>query len=311
VQLIFRASNKPVSRPGDYLTGAAHPTVFEAQNLDRAQMVRLAHELKRDQVPPLVLLKVVEEDKPVPGRDFFDVATSEALFTTPCAIARVMRSTHFRRRMVVSAEASRDANGRPLKWHWVVLRGDPDDVRIKPMNAQGSVVELSVPHTPRRPVQRGAALESSRIDIGAFVHNGTHYSAPAFVSFFSLDHEERDYDRQGRIRSVIYRGADEPGHYVDPMIALPKSWRDKYRYDRNGQLAGWTRIRGSQEEEFTPEGRLLVRRAAPGRPAEARAVWYTVRARGKDRLPVIEQVLADPKGPSRMRGGPEVEEHHD
>src|SRR5262249_3375063 len=41
--------------------------------------------------------------------------------------------------------------------------------------------------------------ESNRVDIGAFVHNGTYYSAPGFVTFSYLDNESRTYDDRGRL----------------------------------------------------------------------------------------------------------------
>src|SRR5262249_13943130 len=43
-----------------------------------------------------------------------------------------------------------------------------------------------------------------RVDIGAFVHNGTYYSAPGFVTFFFLDNETRTYDAQGRPHEIAY-----------------------------------------------------------------------------------------------------------
>ena len=93
VQMVFRSSNKQVAQPEDYLTGKAHPTVFDGNQLDPAKMVRTAHEITKDTLPPVVQLKVVEEDQPVVGRDYFTVGAGERLFDTPCAIARVARST--------------------------------------------------------------------------------------------------------------------------------------------------------------------------------------------------------------------------
>jgi hypothetical protein len=65
-------------------------------------------------------------------------------------------------------------------------------------------VELVVPYRPRFWISRGAELESNRTDIGVFVHNGTHYSPPAFVSFFSLDSENRTYSEDGRLLDIGY-----------------------------------------------------------------------------------------------------------
>lgn len=274
LQMVFRASNRQVVKPEDYLSGAAHPTVFDGAQLDLLKMVQLAHDIRREDVPPLVRLRVVEEDEGLPGRDYFAPGLNERLLDTPAAIARIARSTKRLRRMVVSAENSRDLNGRALKFHWVVLRGDAAATQIKPLNEAGSVVELLIPYHPRRPITPGAALESNRVDIGAVVHNGAYYSAPAFVSVFYLDGEMRKYDDQGRIVSVEYGDSAAGGNYVDPLIELGKSWRDDYRYDDAGRLIGWTRTRGESSEEFTADGALIIERDALGRATKARRVRY-------------------------------------
>ncbi len=305
LQMIFRQSNAQVAKPEDYFTGKAHPPVFRGEDIRREQMVRLAHDLTKDRLPPLVSVKVIEEDKPVQGRDYFDPQPTEQLFDTPCAVARVMRGTAQRRRMVVSAEASRhvgeslrdsqsrlgetrprDGETRPraaLRWRWVVLRGDAEAVRIRPLNDEGSRVELSVPWHARRPVEAGSKLETNRVDIACFAGNGAYWSAPAFVCYYCPDNEERVYDAEGRIQSVTYNA-----NYADPVVVGRKAWRDVYRY-ADGKLAGWTRIRGARREEFTPDGRRVVARDAAGRPAEIRAVRYVVKSRRADELPVVEQ----------------------
>ena len=291
LQFVFRMSNKPVASPEDYLTGAAHPPVFSGGNVDMLKMVGLAHDMTRDAVPPLIQLKVLEEDQVVNGRDFFAApGRTEKLFDTPGAISRVFRGVRQRRRIVVSAEASRDVAGRELTFRWAVLQGDAEAIHIRPLKENGSVVELSVPYHPRRPVTAGSALESNRVDIGAFAHNGTYFSAPGFVTFYSLDNEQREYDEQGRIVSVTYTGAKERGNYVDPVLALSKSWRDEYHYGEDGKLVGWTRHRDDTKEEFTAGGERIVRRDQDGQPVETRPVRYEVRRRDRNQLPVIEPV---------------------
>jgi hypothetical protein len=106
--------------------------------------------------------------------------------------------------MTISAEESRDLNGKALKYEWKVLRGDPQGVKITPKNAAGSVVDLEVAHPKRRPIAPGSPLESSRVDIGVFVHNGSHWSAPGFVTWYGLEHESRTYDAKGRVGEIAY-----------------------------------------------------------------------------------------------------------
>ena len=288
VQMILRRTYAAVEKPADYLTGRAHPTVFEGKLLDPEKMVRMANSIRAGSEPPLAQLVVVEEDTPVSGRDCFHVSNSEKLFDTPSAIGRVVRSTNYWRRMVVSAEQSLDINKRPLTYRWVILRGDKSRIQIKYLNENGSRVELRVGYHERRWAGPLTQVDSNRVDIGAFVYNGVHPSAPAFVTFFSLDNEKRVYDQNGRIQSVQYTD-HENGNYVDPVIDRPKRWRDEYQYDKQGRLLGWHRFRGANKQEFTTDGALVLERDATGRPIRARTVNYVEEPRA-NLLPVLRQV---------------------
>lgn len=295
VQMIFRMSNKQVATPADYMTGKAHPTAFTAADLDVEKMIRLAHDIETSSLPPLCVLHVVEEDEPVVGREYFDVAPRERLLDTPAAIARIVKSSKYERRMVVSAERSYDPQDKPLTYHWVVLRGDAGRISITPANAAGSVAEIKVAYHERRPISPGGPLESNRVDIGVFVRNGTHVSAPAFVSLSYLDNEKREYDEQHRIRVVDYTASDARGNYVDPLLDLPKEWRDEYRYGDDGRLLGWTRIRGEQRRHFTPEGRVVTAVDDAGEPTATTGVRYVAEFAG-GKIPVLKEVVEEPGG---------------
>ena len=205
VQMILRSSAKNLTGPKDYLTGKAHPTAFVGKNVNALAMVKMAHSIQLGNLPPAVALKVVKEDEAVFGRDVFDPGKPETLGDTPCVIARIVRGRSYLRKITVSAEASADPNKRPLTFHWVVLRGDATRIKIKRLNTAGSVAELTIPYHHRRPVLPGSAMESNRVDIGVFVHNGAYFSAPAFVTFFSLDNEARTYDKDGRLLEIAYQ----------------------------------------------------------------------------------------------------------
>ncbi|MHC5005722.1 MAG: hypothetical protein ACYTJ0_21705, partial [Planctomycetota bacterium] len=148
--------------------------------------------------------KVLREDRPPLGIDHFEPGRTERLGDTPAVIARVFRGREMRRTMLVSAEDSYDVNDRPLEYRWVVLRGDPDRIAIRPRNDTGSRVEITVAHHSRRPVAPGSDLESNRVDLGVFVHNGRYWSAPGFVTWFFLDDETRTYDERGRAVDIGY-----------------------------------------------------------------------------------------------------------
>ncbi len=208
MQMIFRTSNTNAAAPADYFTGKAHPTVFEGGALDIARMMEQAQAMRTDTLPPLVQLRVVEEDLLLHGRDFFDPGADEEIFTTPQAVARVFRGAPHSRRMVVSAESSHAVNGRIEEYRWTVLRGGADGVRITPLNKEGSRVEIRVDHPLRRPIAPGSRMESARIDIGAFARVGKTWSAPAFVTWTALDNEARTYGPDGRIVDIGYDAGD-------------------------------------------------------------------------------------------------------
>jgi len=292
VQMILRRSNKQVIRPQDYLTGHAHPSAFDATQLDMQRMIKLAHEMTPERVPPEVRLRVVEEVLGNVGRDYFEDRARERLLDTAFAIARVGLSTNYERRLIVSAEASRDINERPLVWKWVVLRGDVTRIRIKPMNDAGSVVELLVPYHNRGPVPGNPKLTTHRVDIGVFVHNGDFFSAPAFISIYMPPVGKRVYNNRRLIETVDYADYDMNKRYLDPLLSTRKDWRDEYHYDTSDHLIGWTRIRGDQRQQFTADGALVLETDALGRATRAQSVRYAAKA-GSRQSPTLEQQLGD------------------
>lgn len=223
VQMILRSTNKQLKEPKEYVTGKAHPTVFEGAWVDAVKMVKLAHDITVETLPPLVQIKVVEEDAAENGRDYFEPpGVTEKLADTADVIARVWRGKAGRRRLVVSAADSYDLNKKPLTFTWAVLRGDEKQIQITPRNKANSEVEIVLPYQPRGPVMTGAVMESNRVDIGVFVHNGAYHSAPAFITFFTLDNESRAYDDKGRLLEIGY-GAGEVDVRVSDHATLFKA----------------------------------------------------------------------------------------
>lgn len=289
VQMIFRRGQRTVGGERDYLDGAAHPSVFRAGDINLGRMITLASRLKADEVPPMPHLAVVEETTPVFGRDYFAPGMSEALFDTPSAIARVVRSTAYAKRMVVSADETRDPNGRELSFHWTVLRGDAGRISIKPLNAAASRVEITVPWHERRQVPGRPELTTDRVDIALFVHNGKGYSAPAFISFMFPGNQARRYDTSHRIVSVDYHAAQMRARYVDPALFPERDWRDEYLYDEEGHLMGWRRVRKGETTRFTRHGARVTATDAQGRPVRAMVIRYRQQY-GKDGTSrVVEQ----------------------
>ena len=277
VQMIFRRANKMVKSDDDYLDGRAHPTVFTKQQLNVKRMVELAHEMKADQVPAMVQLRVLKESEPKPGVNIFVPPASEKILDTPAAIARVHHTTDYARRMRVSAAKSRDVNGHKLKFAWRLLRGDPDKVRIKPVKPDRSIVDLQIAWHERRPIRPGAKMASNRVDIGVFVHNGYHWSAPGFISITFPDDEDRTYTDNHRIASITYKPKSKGGNYVDPMIVPARHWRDEYLYTDDGKLRGWKRSIGGKQQRYTRHGALMTRADDHGRPVRAVGVTYQIK----------------------------------
>ncbi len=264
IQMIFRSTARQLSGPQDYLTGKAHPPVFDGAWVDPLAMVRMAHEITAEAIPPMVQLSVLEEDVPVPGRDYFEPSgRSEELGTTPAVVARVWRGRDCTRRMLVSAANSFDRNRRPLEFHWKLLRGDPAKVSIKTLTARRAGAEILVNWHDRYPIAAGSPLESNRVDIGVFAHNGVYYSAPAFITFFFLDSEARTYDSDRRLLEIGY-GAGEVDVQASDLSALLEA------YKPDSAVPGAKALRAAYSAEQT---KVIL--AAAGEYRRCHAAWQT------------------------------------
>ncbi len=219
LQMIFRSSYKRVTGRHGYLTGRAHPTVFDPKHVDAIKMVRAAHAMRVETIPPIVGLKVLEEGSASDSNPYFHTQGSERLADTPAVIARVFHGAAYWQRMVVTAGDSRDLHRRPLNYHWVVLRGDRSRIKIQPRQG-GAVAEVLVAYHPRRPIARNAPMSSNRVDIGVFVEADGVYSAPGFITFYGLDNQLRTYDRHRRIVEVHYQARDQHLKIVDWQALL-------------------------------------------------------------------------------------------
>lgn len=280
VQMILRRCLTPIVTDQDYLSGIAHPPVFDSKQLDVKRMIEMAHQIKTSNIPPKTRLSVISEQHGKIGTDYFEAQPREVLFDTDAAIARVFRSVGRSKTIQVAATAT-DLNNRKQTWRWVVLQGDPDLISIEPANADSSQVSITVQHHPRRPIRPGSAMESNRVDIAAFAHNGDYFSAPAFVTYYFPDNEIRDYDAEGRIQSVQYTDFANGGNYVDPLVVTAKEWEDEYKYDSKGRLTGWIRRGNGNSRWFTSRGELVLTTDDFGRPATGTNVRYVVTQRLK------------------------------
>jgi len=278
LQMLLRWTAGQVKVPEDYLSGSVHPAVFDGQDLNVTNLVKMAHELKPEDVLPVVNLQITREDQNLSGVDYFD-RLPEALLNTPCCIGRIARGVGYERRMVVQAQAA--IKGTP-EYRWVLLQGDPAKVKITNLSADGSSVEITVAwHGFYRPANRDGSpqrLMSGRVDIGCFLKGRRFYSAPSIISVYHLPSEERVYNEARKIVSVDYRNPQN--RYSDPALAVQKSWKDLYAYTESGELKGWYRTLDDRAERFTYAGHRVLEADKLDRPVLACAVSYLPRQSG-------------------------------
>ena len=272
VQKVIREGMAP---EGGYRAGAAHPSVFDGGRIDLDRLVDIAQRQSAATLPPMVRLRVLWESGSEPGRTRFAGGLSETLFDTPSAIARIHRRTARWMELRISAAATRDPNGRPLRFAWRVLRGDPARISIEPDGEGARVATLRVAWHDPYPVPGDPERSTHRVDIGVFAHNGAEWSAPAFVSIAYPPLERRRYARDGRVLEIAYPGLDAAGH-ADPRLFPRQGWVDRYRYGADAAPLGWTRRRGDEVTRYTPAGLRVVAEDRRGRVVASEPVRYAL-----------------------------------
>lgn len=256
LQMILRRTLKSVAVRDDYLSGTAHPPVFDGGQIRAGRMVALASEMRPEDIPPLVGLRVIEEDF-ITEAGLADL--SEQLLDSPAAIGRLWRDYTWEKTLTVTVDDTLSANDRPLTFEWRLLRGNPNLIQIEPQGEDGRRAKITVAwHDPwmRTEPQGNGQIDRrmSRVDIGVFAHNGVHDSAPSMISIDFPDHQRREYAETAagkRLISIDY-AATERRAYFDPVLYWSAPWTDAARYDDSGALVGWDRRPASGEARFIP-----------------------------------------------------------
>ncbi|WP_424934667.1 hypothetical protein [Amaricoccus macauensis] len=291
VQMVFRRSLQNVRSRESYFSSDAQRAAFDGFDINLARMVSLANAIRVEDIPAEVRIAVEAEDLGREGVDFFGEGLSEQLFDTPRAVARVWRSKTGRREMILSAEESRDPNGRALAFEWRLLQGDPEKVTIEPLDG-GARARITLDwHAPFE-ISEELPVTSSRVDIGVFAHNGVHDSAPAILSWYFPPQETRTYetgpDDTPRIVSIDHADPEKAETYADPVLTPGADWRDTYRYGPGGALEGWVRVSPRGEAHFTPQGARILAVDAAGHPERTVPVSYPLVEDADGRLAVEE-----------------------
>jgi len=176
LQMAFRRTR--VATDSEYMSSSAHANAFD--DVDNAhEMVRMCNLMQPDRLPPMVQLEVIEETW----------AAGEQEFTTPVAVARHWEGDEGTPRvMTVSAAGSFDAADLPLSYHWVIVRGDPELIRLTPLDELGTEMEIEFQWHAAETIDIGGTDRISTLAVvGAFVHNDVYFSAPAFVTSSTSD----------------------------------------------------------------------------------------------------------------------------
>jgi len=294
MQWLMRRSIKGVKSESDYLSPKAHPTVFTPANIDVLALVKRAHALKPNEIPPAVGLSAVNSwlfpiRLPLPGRDYSDVQ-SEFLFAVPCAIGIVIRGTAAERSFMFNARTLPEKDP-DATFAWRVVHGPADAVKIE--TPLGETV--NDPEHGLAQVTLDVRRISQRIDIAVFAKtHGTEYGAPSFISFYPIPFEKRIYDDSKRIVSID--NFNQEGRYCDPLIALPRRWKDEYRYAKDGSPLGFVRsYLGQPAAEFITPTQRIVEKNPDGTPKTAVHVKYISRKTGDQHLPLELTYIDDGK----------------
>lgn len=294
VQMILRRGMKGIDSDEDYLSGAAHPVVFNGKRIVLDRMVTLAHEITPEAPPPLPVLALRDFRPAAAGREMIAPPNSEILVMTPQAIGLVYRRTAGRWRFTAAVKAVGGPDTGDVEVAWRVLQGDPEKITVETSDG-GTTARITVPWFERFPVRPDSRKMTGRVDIGCFVKKGPHWSAPAIISVCASARESRVYRDDGKIARIDYNG--HPERYDDPLVFPGRFWRDEFTYTADGALTGWTRKTSSNDRvsEYTRHGMLVDTTDDRGRPLRVRPVQYRTQVSGK-KGPVTTPVPADRHG---------------
>jgi hypothetical protein len=267
LQMIFRRTR--VKTDQEYLSGKAHPSAFD--NVDNTKdMVYMAQGIDQNTLPPITNLKILAETYQNNGFGFHnDLDNSEHLFTTPHAIARVYRGIEAKKIMIVDLSSSYDINHLSLKPTLKVLRGDPNKVRIEQNPNHPMIFKITIPyHTSQHDSYH--KRDSNLVVIGAFTHNGYYYSAPSFITSFSLNNESRHYLSNGQLLSIQYLNKE-----IQPNLSHKKTWKeDVMLYDVHKKWTGWKRNLGDKITTYNSDGLITQGHNALEKPLTGKLIRY-------------------------------------
>ena len=292
LQWLLRRTQKGVRTEDDYLSPAAHPSAFDAKRLDAAEIVKRAHDLKMEEIPPAVSLALINSRLfpikfPEPGRDYPDTLL-EVLFNTSSAISLILRAPDGERTFLVRAQPAPEQDPNAT-FAWRVVHGPADAVKISAPLGE----TVNGPENGFAQITIDRRHLTNRIDVACFAKTThTSFGAPSIISFYPIPQEQRTYRPDGQIAAIDYTNPNRV--YSDPAIALPRHWTDTYDYSPDGKPLGFTRsYNGEASASFTVKGERIVERNPDGTPKKLVRVKYTPRGTGDAIQPVELTYLDD------------------
>lgn len=285
LQWLLRSTQKDVTSEADYLSAKAHPTAFASKRLDVVRLVKKAHALRPEQIPPTVSLDFINSRMfpvkyPQPLRDYPDLL-SELVFASPSAIAFMLRAPAGERTFLFRARPF-PTGTNDVTYTWCVVNGDPKRVKITAPLGES----LNTPDRGFAQIVLDRRGLTNRLDVACFAKTkDSEWGAPAIISFSPVSLETRVYRPDGKIESIDYTNPSMT--YCDPNLALPRNWKDVFTYKDDGTCRGYTRfVNGKAVSDFLPTGPRIAERAANGEPKKLVRVRYLPRRTGNDLQPL-------------------------
>ena len=299
LQWLLRSTQKDVATETDYLSAKAHPTAFASKRLDVVRLVKKAHALRPEQIPPTVSLDLINSRMfpvkyPQPLRDYPDLL-SELVFASPSAIAFLLRAPAGERTFLFRARPF-PAETTDVTYTWCVVNGDPKRVKISAPLGEA----LNTPDRGFAQIVLDRRGLTNRLDVACFAKTkDSEWGAPAIISFSPVSLETRVYRPDGKIESIDYTNPSMT--YCDPNLALPRNWKDVFTYKDDGTCLGYTRlVNGKATSDFLPSGQRIVERAPNGEPTKLVRVRYLPRRTGNDLQP-MELTFTDDGEPYEVK----------
>ena len=276
IQWILRRCRPGVTNEESYVSAAAHPAVWRAQDFDLSAIATFARSKACQGVPMIAAAQILyEEYKTYPIKraeplvDYPD-PRPEVTFAEPSSIGVVLRAPEARRKFRLRAKAW-PVTDEAVTFKWVVLSGGYQDYYMRLSSIQDRADLVLEKGYCDCSIIWGAV--NVRHDVAVFARYGDGpYGPPAIISFYRIPNEERRYAGDAALPTVEYLKRD----VIIPWLYQNKAWTDDYLLDMNGNVSGFTRMRknGFRGERFSARGEYIVESYADDSPKIAQKVRY-------------------------------------